>query len=61
MSHWLQAAKLYTELGQFNPNAARAQRRQAKKYRVRRISTKTQASAWDDFDFKEAFSNVDLQ
>lgn len=54
-----QAAKLYSEEGQLNPHSARAQRKQAKKQRVRKISTK--AAAGDDFDFKEAFSKVELE
>jgi len=54
-----QAAKLYREEGQFNPHAARSQRKQAKKVQRRSISTATKASdAAEEFDFAEAFDNV---
>lgn len=53
-----QAAKLYQEEGQFNPHAARAQRKQAKKGQRRRVSLATQKAAEEEYDFAEAFDNV---
>ena len=53
-----QAAKLYQEEGQFNPHAARALRKQAKKGQRRRISLVTQKAAEEEYDFAEAFDNV---
>ncbi len=53
-----QAAKLYTETGQFNPHAARAQRKQARKLQRRRVDTRSSGGAADDFDFAEAFLEV---
>ncbi len=53
-----QAAKLYTEAGQFNPHAARTQRKQARKLQRRRVDTRSSGGAADDFDFAEAFQEV---
>lgn len=54
--HCAQAGKLYVESGQFNPHAARSQRKQAKKLQRKQVST--QSGAGDDFDFAEAFQEV---
>lgn len=60
-SHWgvsQQAVKLYQEEGQFNPHAARSQRKQAKKGQRRQVSLATQKAAEEEYDFAEAFDNV---
>ncbi len=53
-----QAVKLYGEEGQFNPHAARSQRKQAKKGQRRQVSLATQKAAEEEYDFAEAFDNV---
>ncbi len=53
-----QAVKLYAEEGQFNPHAARSQRKQAKKGQRRQVSLATQKAAEEEYDFAEAFDNV---
>ena len=53
-----QAIKLYQEEGQYNPHAARSQRKQAKKGQRRQVSLATQKAAEEEFDFAEAFDNV---
>ena len=60
-SHWdvsQQAVKLYQEEGQFNPHAARSQRKQAKKGQRRQVSLATRKAAEEEYDFAEAFDNV---
>ena len=44
-----QTSKLYTEPGQFNPKAARAEKKRRKKQK--------RVSLGDDFDFAEAFAD----
>lgn len=44
-----QASKLYGEIGQFNPHAARAERKTRRKEKKVRLG--------DDFDFAEAFAD----
>lgn len=48
-SGFVQAEKLYTESNQFNPAAARAEKKRRKKEK--------KVSFGDDFDFAEAFAN----